>query len=171
MNPQILIDEIKLIGARLDALEKRNSPATAAEIAQLVTLAKTASTVKVDSGQIGEKLAQYLPKQSEIEAVRNRILDASTQAAARIEEAGARKQGSFADNLGFWSLRAFLLLSALPIFLCGVFLFLWLSTRQEREKAQKTADINVAFANWVERDYPKVFQKYLDDREQERSAR
>lgn len=170
MNPQILIDEIKLISERLAALEKRSSPPTAEEMAILVEFAKNAISVKVDldSGKVGEKLAQYLPKQTEIEAIRNKIIDAGAQAAEQIEQARAKKNAGFVDQLGFSSLKAFLLLSALPILLCGISLTLWISTRQEREKAQKSAQINIDFANWVEEQHPDVFQKYVKSRQTER---
>ena len=126
MNPQILIDEIKLISSRLDALEKRSSPPTAIELAEIVALAKTPSNIKVnlDSDKVGEKLAQYLPKQAEIDGIRNKIVDAGIQAAARIEDAGSKKNSKIAEQLGFSSLKSFLLLSALPILLCGIFLVL-----------------------------------------------
>jgi len=170
MNPQILIDEIKLISERLEALEKRSSPPTAVELAEIVALAKSPSTVKVDldSGKVGEKLAQYLPKQAEIDGIRNKIMDAGIQAAARIEDAGSKKNSRIAEQLGFSSLKSFLLLSALPILLCGTFLVLWISTRQERNETQRIADVNFEFSVWVQKEYPDVYRKYMKSRETER---
>lgn len=170
MNPQILIDEIKLISERLAALEKRNSPATAEEITAIVEFSKEATSIKVDldSSKVGERLAQYLPKQTEIEAIRNKILDAGTQAAARIEQAGAKKNAGFVNLLGFSSLKAFLLLSALPIFICAIFLMLWLSTRKEREIAQESARINMVFAEWVKKKHNNVFNEYLESGKNQR---
>lgn len=170
MNPQILIDEIKLISARLEALEKRSSPPTAIELAEIVALAKTPSNIKVnlDSDKVGEKLAQYLPKQAEIDGIRKKIVDAGIQAAERIEDAGSKKNSRIAEQLGFLSLKAFLLLSALPILLCGIFLLLWISTRQEREKAQETNQINIDLSDWIKEKHPDIFQKYVKSRETER---
>ena len=168
---------VKALTEKIDRLEQRGTPATAQDLAELVTQVKAGVRFTIDYQALACELSPEIGTTTKKAA--ETIDTAAKGAADRIEHAVSRAANSWAGKIGFTSGKsALVILGTTLLLISGA---VWYATKEHEQAAQaaiqvqgvtKTeADLATCsrFAGWIRDRYPKVWNAYVKEEKQKKA--
>ncbi len=132
---------------KIDALNKRGTPATAQDLEKVLTEARNGVTRPVNSKEVADAIAPFL--QISTQTAVDKINQASTQAAQ-----------TWAGGIGFTSPKAAFWFLGIPLLLLiGA---VWMASRYHNQSETASTELakHKLFAHWVDSTYHQVYVEY-----------
>ncbi|GAB4019274.1 hypothetical protein [Spirosoma koreense] len=171
---------IEGLNRRFDVWEKQPRGASTEELQRLVEAARAGTRIQVNTELLATKLLPELTKGmptptnlktatdegvAELRAVglatAERIEQAASAAAHRIEWASRSKANVWANRIGFTSWQSALVVLSLLVVI-GAGLVIYVQSHQQDVQAMRVQDnASKEFVSWIQEKYPQVWKAYL----------